>query len=173
MVQLRCTGKVQKELGIKPNELSEIKEPDSTLENWYVNMSIIDKRKIFLFVNERTILSFILYGVKKSNISHLHEIFVKALNRLLLMEGINYPVIDKINHEYNYLEYTKTNSRSMLGNMNNLMFIYKYFIYSEGGLNHCNLDDIIQRVNRIPQKNIEWGYSIDLVKDLLQLKFAT
>ncbi len=50
MLQLRCTGKVQKELGLKPNELSEIKEPDSTLGNWYVNISTIDRRKTFLFV---------------------------------------------------------------------------------------------------------------------------
>ncbi len=173
MLQLRCTGKVQKELGLKPNELSEIKEPDSTLGNWYVNISTIDRRKTFLFVNERTLLSFILYGVKKSNISHIHETFVKALNQLLLMEGIDYPVLDKINNEYNHLEYTKTNSRSVLGNMNDLMYFYKHFIYSAGGLKHCNLDDIIQRINRTPQKNIGWGYSIDLAKDLLQLKSAT
>ncbi len=173
MLQLRCTGKVQKELGLKSNELSEIKEPDSTLGNWYVNISTIDRRKTFLFVNERTLLSFILYGVKKSNISHIHETFVKALNQLLLMEGIDYPVLDKINNEYNHLEYTKTNSRSVLGNMNDLMYFYKHFIYSAGGLKHCNLDEIIKQINRTPQRNIGWGYSIDLAKDLLQLKSAT
>ena len=173
MLQLRCTGKVQKELGIKPTELSEIKEPNSTLGNWYVNISTIDRRKTFLFVNERTLLSFILYGVKKSNIPHIHETFVKALNQLLLMEGVDYPILNKINDEYLHLEYTKTNSRSILGSMNDLMYLYKHFIYSDGGLKHCNLDAIIQRINRTPQKNIGWGYSIDLAKDLLQLKSTT
>lgn len=173
MLQFRCTRKVQKEFKIKPNELSEILEPDSTLGNWYVNISTIDRRKTLLFMNEKTLLSFILCGVKKSNIENIHEVFLKALNQLLLMEGLDYPVINKLNNEYFNLEYTKTNNKSCLGNMNDLMSLYKHFIYSDGGLKYCNLNDIITNINRTPQKNIGWGYSIDLAKELLQTKTNT
>ena len=103
MLQFRCTAKVQKEIGIKPKDLNEIADGKSMLGNWYVNISTIDRRKTFLFVNERTLLSFILYGIKKSNIANMHEMFLKALNQLLLMEGFNYPVIDKLNNEYLHL----------------------------------------------------------------------
>jgi len=168
MLQFRCTAKVQKELGLKPKELDEINEPDTMLGNWYVNISTIDRRKTFLFVNERTLLSFILYGIKKSNIANIHEVFLKALNQLLLMEGIDYPVIDKLNNEYLDLKYTKTNSNQVLGNMNDLMALYKELIYMEGGLKHCDLSGIIHQLNTMPQKNIGWGYSIDLAKELLQ-----
>ena len=167
MIQLRCTGKVQKQLGIRPNELSEIKGADSTIGNWYVNISTIDRRKTFLFMNERTLLSFILYGVKKSKTPRIHEIFLQALNQLLLLEGFNHKTINHINDEYLDLEFTKTNSRSLLGNMNDLMDHYKHYIYTDRGLQHCDLTAIIQRLNRIPQKNIGWKYSIDLVKEIL------
>ena len=170
MLQFRCTGKVQKEFNLKTNDLSDIKDPDSTLGNWYVNISTIDRRKTLLFMNEKTLLSFILYGVKKSNVGHIHETFVKALNQLLLMEGIDYPVIDKINNEYLHLEYTKTNSKSILGNMNDLMSLYKHIIYSDGGLKYCDLNDVIRKINRTPQRNIGWGYSIDLAKELLKVE---
>lgn len=168
MLQFRCTTKVQKEIGLKPKDLNEIKDSKSMLGNWYVNVSTIDRRKTFLFVNERTLLSFILYGVKKSNIANMHEMFLKALNQLLLMEGVDYPVIDKLNNEYLNLEYTKTNSKQILGNMNDLMSLYKHFIYSDGGLNDCDLTDIICQINRTPQRNIGRGYSIGLAKELLQ-----
>ena len=65
MFQLRCTGKVLKGLGIKPNQLNNIKKPDSILGNWYVNITTINRRKILLFVNERTLLSFIIFGLKR------------------------------------------------------------------------------------------------------------
>ncbi len=53
--------------------------------------------------------------------------FLKALNQLLLIEGVDYPVIDKLNNEYINLKYTKTNSKHVLGNMNDLMSLYKLF----------------------------------------------
>ncbi len=173
MLQFRCTAKVQKELGLKPKDLDEISEANTMLGNWYVNISTIDRRKTFLFVNERTLLSFILYGIKKSNIADMHEMFLKALNQLLLMEGADYPIIDKLNNEYFNLKYTKTNSKQLLGNMNDLMSLYKHFIYSDGGLRYCDLTEIIHRINRTPQKNIDWGYSIDLAKELLQCNKST
>ena len=167
MIQFRCTGKVQKQLAIQPSELSNIKEPDSILGNWSVNISTIDRRKIFLFMNERTLLSFILYGIRKKHTPRFHEIFLKALNQLLLQEEIDHEIINMINDEYFDIEYTKTNSPSLLGNMNDLMDNYKYCIYSEGGLTHCNLTSIIHKINRMPQKNIGWKYSIDITKELL------
>lgn len=173
MLQFRCTAKVQKELGLKPKDLDAVQDPDTMLGNWYVNISTIDRRKTFLFVNERTLLSFILYGIKKSNIVNMHEGFLKALNQLLLMEGVDYPVIDKLNNEYLQLEYTKTNSKQILGNMNDLMYLYKELIYTAGGLQHCDLSDIIHQLNTMPQKNIGWGYSIDLAKELLQCNQST
>jgi len=165
MLQLRCTGKVQKEFKLKSTELSEILEPDSMLGNWYVNISTINRRKTLLFMNEKILLSFILYGV---NISNIHEVFLKKLNQLLLIEGVSYPVVNKINNEYINLEHTKTDSKRILGNMNDLMSLYKHFIYSDGGLKYCDLNDVIRRINRTPQKNLGWNYSIDLAKELLQ-----
>ena len=51
--------------------------------------------------------------------------------------------------------------------MNDLMSLYKHIIYSDGGLKYCDLNDVIRKINRTPQRNIGWGYSIDLAKELL------
>jgi len=168
MIQFRCTKKVQNQLGLKPSDLSEVKKADSTLGNWYVNLATIDRRKTFLFVNERTLFSFILFGVKKSHTPEIHEIFLKGLTQALIFENFDLKEINKIHEEYFDLEFTKTDSRKVLGNMNELMDHYKFFILSDGGYKYCDLTAIINKMNRIPQRNIEWKYSIEAVKDLLK-----
>ena len=137
------------------------------LGNWYVNMFMIDRRKVLIFMNEKTLLSFIVYGIKKANIEHIHEIFLKCLNQVLLMEGVDYSVINKLNDEYVALSYTKTNSKKILGNMTDLVNLYTHFIYYEGGLKACDMLEIIHKINKIPQRNLEWGYAIDATKELL------
>lgn len=64
MIQLRCTKKVQDFVGIKKDNLCEIAEHESILGNWIANIFIQDRRKVICFMNERTLLSFVLIGVK-------------------------------------------------------------------------------------------------------------
>jgi hypothetical protein len=164
MLQFRCTAKVQKALGIKPKELSGIVENDTMLGDWYVNIFMLDRRKTFIFMNEKTLLSFIVYGIKKANIKNIHEMFLKCLNQQLLMEGVDYPVINKLNDEYTALSYTKTNSKKVLGNLNELVHLYTHYVYYEGGLKVCDLSDIIHKINKVPQRNIDWKEAINVAK---------
>ena len=168
MLQLRCTGKVQKGLGLKPSQLSDIKNPDSILGNWYVNLTTIDRRKTLLFVSERTLLSFIIFGVKKASFKKMNNIFINGLTQLLEIENFSNEAIEKVTNEYADLEYTKTESKKVLGNMNDLMSLYQHYIYSDGGLKECSVGEIILQINRTPQRNIGWSNSITVTKEILQ-----
>jgi len=172
MLQLRCTGKVIKGLSLKSDDLSEVKKNDTILGNWYVNIFTIDRRKTFLFVNERTLLSFIVFGIKKSNINKIHSTFIHGIAQLLSIEEIEKNLIESVLDDYIEMEFTKTDSRKILGNMNDLMYLYKHFIYNAGGLKQCEVGEIILRINRTPQRNIDWAYSIEAVKEILKLKRA-
>jgi hypothetical protein len=168
MLQLRCTSKVIKFLGLKPGDLKEAKEPDSLLGDWYVNMFVVDRRKTLLFMNETTLLSFVIYGVRKDTIKKIPDLLLCGIDQLLTFEGLTIAEINKIFTRYESIEFTKTNSRSTLGNMNDLMELYKHSILYEGGLKHCALTDIIRRINRTPQRNLGWAKSIETVKQLLK-----
>jgi len=65
MIQLRCTKKVQDFIGIKKDNLYEISERESIFGNWMANIFIQDRRKVICFMNDRTLLSSVLTGVKK------------------------------------------------------------------------------------------------------------
>jgi hypothetical protein len=167
MLQLRCTAKVQHELGIKPNELAEARVGDSLLGNWCVNLFTVDRRKTLIFVNEKTLLSFVIFGVKKSNVKKTPEIFLRGLDQLLTIEGIDLSDINKVFKGYDAYEFTKTTSRSLLGNMNDLVDLYRHYILYDGGFNYVNIGEVIMRINRTPQRNLGWSNSIEIVKELL------
>lgn len=164
MLQLRGTAKVQKQLNLKPRDLSPIRVSESGLGDWVVHLATIDRRKVFLFVNEKTLLSFISYGVTKKNAKNIHDVFINGIFRYMCLEDFSAKAIDQMMQGYFDMEYTKTNSRKILGNVNNLMQTYAHYIYTEGGLEYCDLTAIIQQINRMPQRHIDWKYSVDATK---------
>jgi hypothetical protein len=168
MLQLRCTAKVIRELGLRSGQLAMPAQGESKLGNWYLNLFTVDRRKTFVFVNERTLLSFIVFGVKKSNIDKTPEIFLNGLDHLLVLESLEPGEINRVFQGYESLEFTKTNSRKVLGNMNDLVDMYRYHILYEGGFRAADIGSIIMRVNRTPQRNLGWSSSIDMVRGLLQ-----
>jgi hypothetical protein len=168
MLQLRCTAKAQKELGIKKSELADAKRGDTLLGNWYVNLFTVDKRKTLIFVNEKTLLSFILFGVKESNVKNIPEIFLRGLEQLLTIEGFDIGQVNKVFSGYENYEFTKTISKSVLGSMNDLVYLYKSSVQYEGGYKNIDIGELILKTNRTPQKNLGWSYSIDLVRELMQ-----
>jgi hypothetical protein len=167
MLQLRITGKVQKELRVEPGELVDAKPGNSLLGNWYINLFSLDRRKTFIFVNEKTLLSFVIFGVKKSNVKKTPEIFLRGLDQLLTIEGFDINQINKVFEGYESYEFTKTTSRSVLGNMNDLVDLYKHSVSYDGGFKYCDIGKLILKINRTPQRNLGWSNSIESVRELL------
>ena len=166
-MQMRCTQKLLKQLNVKNNELAEIEKPDSLLGNWYANIFTLDRRKTIIFMNERTLASFIIFGIRKDNIKDFPLAFVHGVEQLLSMEGINKTVIDKVLEQYREISFTKTDSKSLLGNLNDLVNLYTHFILSDGGLKYADLYEVISRINRTPQRNIGWLNSAKALNEIL------
>lgn len=166
-MQIRCTQKLLKELSKSNNQLAEIENTDSLLGSWYANIFTLDRRKTLIFMNERTLLSFIIYGIRKDNIKNFPVVFVNGIERVLAMEGVRQDIIDKILEQHSTIFFTKTHSNSLRGNMNDLVNMYKHIVLYDGGLKHTDLFDVIAQVNRTPQRNIGWRNSVDAMFDIL------
>jgi hypothetical protein len=166
---LKCTKKVQDYLKLKSDDLVEPVEREEGFGTWYVNQFQVDRRKCLIFMNEKTLLSFILFGVKKTNTQKetFPEIFLNGIVQLLQLENFPNEYIGFILENSEQSCFMKITDRKALGNMNDLIFMYKHMILSDGGLEYCNLTEIIGKINRTPQRNIGWGYSIDKAKELL------
>lgn len=168
MLQIRCTKKVLDLFSCKAESISAIKSADSLLGNWYVNEIKIERRKVLLFTSELTLLSFVYFGVKKSTAKNLEVRAVDGIVRLLDTEGFTSQEIERVIDDYSTVSITKTENRKTLGNMNDLAFLYESHIHTSGGFQNCNIEEIQKRINRTPQRNLEWTYSINEAEKLIR-----
>ena len=118
-------------------------------------------------MNEKTLLSFIIYGVRKDNVQKFTIMFLAGVEKVLVLEGVEESLILKILMQYDQVNMTKTMSKSLLGSMSDLVFLYTHYILSSGGLKATDLNDVIYRINRTPQKNLSYMKSAEILKQLV------
>lgn len=168
MLYLKCTKIVRDFAGIRAGSIDKRLDEPCVFGSWYVNMFTVDRRKTLIFMSERTLMSFISHGVKKSNSSDIRHIFLCGLEHLLQMEDVRENKIRQIINTYADARYAQTDSRSALGNLNDLVFACKYDILYNGGFSRCHIGNIIQAVNRTPQRNLGWRTSIKVMHERLE-----
>lgn len=167
MYQLRCTKKAQDALGLKSADLSEPRDERFALGNWYVNPFTVSRRKCLLFMEENTLASFVLVGLRKEHIKDIGKIFKNGVVQFLELENFSVEVISAFENVPEHAVFTKTVSKKLLGNMNDLLSLYDHFIQSEGGLINCDLSAITMKLNRTPQRNLDWKYSIEVLHETI------
>lgn len=168
MTILRCTLKLLKELKVSP---SKVTDAEGGLVSWHANLLRIDRRKCVLFTNDLTLYSVFVPGLRKPQFQGIVDVFGQAVFRSLRLAEFTQAeietVLDAIQGEAE-LQVTKTNNRSVLGSMNDLALQLEWQISSSGGLERCAIDNINERLNRIPMSAIKpHTYSVDALRDRL------
>ncbi|MCO6512080.1 MAG: hypothetical protein J5I65_14945 [Aridibacter famidurans] len=161
MQLIRCTAKLLKEMGLKAGELQENSSPASLLGQWHANLIYIDRRKTVLFVNDRTLINFIVPGLARAEIRDLPKHFRLWLSCVLAEEAVPALVRERILAEYDEIRFAKSSDRSVLGACNDLAFHYKFLVTEEGGIHSPMVPQIIRRLNRMPMKGIDYRFPID------------
>jgi hypothetical protein len=103
---------------VAPIEYEDI----SSLLSWHVNIYQLNNRKHILFVNDLSRLSIIIDGIRTSQLTLLKDKFLTVLKTYLINEGLNQNQIDAYLREGSEFVISKTNSRSVLGTMNEVSF---------------------------------------------------
>lgn len=169
MLYLKCTGVVQKALGLTKTQVADALPNPAPLGNWYVNRFAIGQRKAYVFMSETTLLSFILLqGKKPMTVETLPTMLLAGLAQLLEMRGFGQDAIARALLHYHDGVFAKTDSRSDLGSLNDLVQRYQWLIASDGGLAHCDLTRIIMGTNAMPQRRLGWGTSWEATQGKLQ-----
>lgn len=168
MFLLKCTSEVQKVMKAKGTPAIDVRESDAPLGNWYVNLFVADRRKFFIFMSESTLLSFVLHK-ERTPITRdsLHDVFQSGLEHLLAMRGYPMGVVDKTLAQYANGVIAKTDSRSKLGSMNDLVHIYRHMIEYPGRQGVFDLTGIMMKVNDMPQRKLDWADSWRAVQTVL------
>jgi hypothetical protein len=168
MQLIRCTGKPQKEMGLKKAEICGVEPKFSYLGSWHANLIYVDRRKCVLFVNDKTLFNFMAPDVSRAEIRNLSVLFKSYLPCVLSDAGFNASATEKIMSEYDEISYAKTKSRSVLGSMNDLAFHYKYHIQNAGGVHSYEVPSIIRKLNKMPMGAIAYAYPLDALRTMYE-----
>jgi hypothetical protein len=169
MIQLNSTKKVLDYFNIHNDFIFNHNKNSDLIGNWYINIFRIDRKPIFILVNENTLLSFLIYkNIRKNKIESLFDEFKNTIEIYLKHEKFNDDTITSIMNQCEVVQLTRTHDRSILGTINDLVYIYKVWIFDEGGLNSCDFLNLFTRINRIPQRNLKWLFSIEQTKIVLK-----
>jgi len=161
---IRCTAKLLTELKTKPTNGPS--QPSAWCD-WHANLLWVDRKKCVLFTNNQTLYSFFLPSMKKPILENFEEVFRLGLCKRPMNEGFAEPQVEYMLRGHRHIVIAKTNSRSILGSMNDLAFQIKSMIYATGGLANADLSEINRQLNRIPMSAIKYKFSIDELKQLL------
>ncbi len=169
MLVFKCTKKLQDFLSLKASDLSDASSNNTLLGAWYVNQIIINRRKVLVFMNEKTLLSFIVVSVKKSNTTKddFAAIFLQHLFNFMKLMEFPLSKMGQMMDDYQDAQFCRTDSRQALGNLNDLAFLYEHMIYDQGGLESCDASDVILKLNDMPQKNLGHKTSRQIAYELL------
>ncbi|MFC1621587.1 DUF6933 domain-containing protein [Candidatus Omnitrophota bacterium] len=163
-----CTAKLQKEIGLTNFDLAKDISDKSTLGEWYANLFYFDRRKHVIFINARTLFTFIAFDVKKPEIKNLGKLFRIGLGKTLLEENFEGALIQRLVNECQGIQFTKTHNRSVLGVMNDHVRHAKYMLMDETGM--WNLSNIIKQLNRTPLLTKEFTFSVEELGRVLGIK---
>jgi hypothetical protein len=160
MAIIRCTTKLLNELGAKP---MSVKDQPPGLCDWHANLLRLERKKYVLFTNDQTLYSLLVHWGKTPRSADFLERFRLGMFMSLMSEGLTEVQVEYLLREHQQVMITKTNSRSVLGSMNDLAFQIKFMI-GDSRLADADLSEINRQLNHIPMSAIKYNFGTDEMK---------
>lgn len=170
MLLIRCTAKLRKEMGLKDAGLYNGEVPGSHLDIWYANLLRISRRKCVLFTHAESLFSFLTFDASRARLKDMDVVFREGLEEAMTNEGLDAPVISQLLCRYEDVRYAKTDSRKVLGSMNDLASMFKHHFLLRGGAENCDLPVAILKMNRVPFSPLGGRYAIEKFSGLLGIE---
>jgi len=123
MTTIRCTGKLMKRMGIR--DPGEPPPPENVLGDWFANILYTRQGHYILLVSERSLLPVLTTA---RDLDGLVSRFMRQLDEMLSALGVRQGLIDRELSQMEPIHFGRTNSRSVLGTMNDFVQMFKYML---------------------------------------------
>lgn len=161
-----CTGKVLDKIKKHRPILSE--KAEVGFYNWYIDLMNLERKNYFLFTHSQTMFSFFIYAGTKTEILNLENLFAKKLEEMIIREiGTSEQLFKALIPDNPVYEIMKTNSRQVLGSMNDFKFQIKYLVTLDGFSNSVH-DKIHHSINTIPMGALKYNHPRRAMKSVLE-----
>lgn len=142
-VVLRCTAKLLTLLGTRPRDLVTIDPSD---DDWYANLVWLDARKCLLLAHAGTLFSVFVPDIRKSDLVPVGPSVVRFIHQELDAEGFSLDRLGAL--EPRSIALAKTESRTVLGYMNEMARFCEYEVDDAGGLTRCDARELNRKLRR-------------------------
>lgn len=165
MPLLHCTKKL---LDILKADIQPVTDNNESagMGNWYANIFFTNRIKNLIFTNELTLYSFIAANLNAKEIRNIYKVFIENLTNSMKLNKIDEELSQMIIGEYLTIDIAKTNSRSVLGSMNDFVLQYEYYYFESLSENRYSIENFNIQMNKIPMGALKYKYPIDLFKNL-------
>lgn len=164
---LRCTKKLRDELKLAGKDLLGAEPTPPRLDEWFCDLLRIDRQKYVLCTHARTLFSIVLPQLRRADLVHLPTMLAGTVAGAMESEGFEPASIESV-VSLNELRYGRTNSRRVLGSMNDIAIQYLVDVESHG--NAGSLRGLTgKRLNRNPLSAIGYRYAVDVMRGEVSL----
>lgn len=165
MIIFKTTKDTLRDLNVKPETIEHI----DSFYSWHVNFFTLYGRKHYVFMNDLSRLSLTVTGIRTNQANKLREIFKDHLKAYLAVEEIPEALAYYYLERCNEKAITKTDSRSVISTMNEIMLIMKTL---ETENDDFKDKDIRHKWNnRFIYKPIDYQHPIDVFVKELERRF--
>jgi hypothetical protein len=142
-VVLRCTAKTLKLLGARPRDLVTVEHTD---DDWYANLLWLDGRKCLLLAHAGTLFSVFVPDVHKSDLVPIGPSVLAFISNELEAETLPLDCFGVLDSGSIHL--AKTESRTVLGYMNEMARFCAYGFAEYGGLGQWDAPELNRKLRR-------------------------
>ena len=168
MFYLKCSSKVLARARLKKESTAVAAHTPATLGNWCVTMFQIDGTNVFVYMSERTLLSFMLTEGERLTPEKLYTAFQNGLYQTLKMEDFTAQEIDRLLDEHDLAMISRLDNASVTGMLTAIAECYRYLIEDAGGLRTCSIGGIVHHVNSTPRKPIGYAFPVNAARELVR-----
>jgi len=168
MVFLKCTRAVLRRARLKKEHLCAATSSDALLGNWYVTLARIEGRNAFIYMSERSLLTFLMLEGERIDPQKLSGVLHFGLGQTLSFDSVPRADMARAQADCAAGMFTAADDLSLLGTLTNLVEDYRFFIENDGGLNRCNISAIVRDINSKPHRRLGFQTPYQVTGQLLQ-----
>lgn len=165
MLFIECTQKLASELKIKIDSAPPQADP---LFEWHAHLFMAGNRKSVILMNNRTRYTIVLYGLRKEHFKNFGVIFREAVFKNFMVEEIDGPIIEKYLNNCDDIIYCKTYDRSILSQINDILYLTEARIRDYLPTERMNLIELNRENNRTPLSRLPQTYAIRAMIEALK-----
>ncbi len=140
---LRCTAKMLTLLGARPPDLVTIEPND---QDWYADLLWLDGRKCLLLAHAGTLFSVFVPNIRKADLVPIGASVVRFIHMELEAESLPPDRLGALDSRP--IALAKTESRTVLGYMNEMARFCEYAVDDAGGLARCDGRELNRELRR-------------------------